>query len=122
MGTQTEGSTGFPRLLDGPGYREREHGYQLDSRTPSTERSDSSVDAPHTPARNLNTGRTAVVRNAPGASLPSVRGTIMAAFGAITSLGCAAAIGLVSIAGPTAPKPPGTHQPPVPPHSLVARP
>jgi hypothetical protein len=66
--------------------------------------------------------RTAVVRNAAGASLPSVRGTIVAAFGAITSLGCAVAIGLVSIAGTTAPKSPGTHQPLVPPHSVVARP
>lgn len=67
-------------------------------------------------------GRTAVVRNAAGTSLPSVRGTIVAAFGAITSLGCAAAIGLVSIAGPTAPKSPRTHQPLVRPNSLVARP
>jgi hypothetical protein len=45
------------------------------------------------------------------ASLLSVRGPIMAAFGAITSLGCIAAIGLVSIAGPTGPTSPGTSQP-----------
>jgi hypothetical protein len=46
----------------------------------------------------------------------------MAAFGAITSLGCTAAIGLVSIAGHTAPMTPGTNRPLpiVQPHARVA--
>lgn len=44
-------------------------------------------------------------------SLPSLRGTIVAALGAAATLGCAAAIGMVSIAGATAPASPGTHQP-----------
>jgi hypothetical protein len=50
-------------LTDGS-YRNREHGYQLDSRTFVDGKKWSSVDASHAPARNLNVGRTAVVRNA----------------------------------------------------------
>jgi len=90
------------------------------------------VGASHSLAPSLNAGRTAVVRDAaqstasaphryarprstaggPGNTPPpSVRGTVVAAFGAIASLGCAAAIGLASIAGSTAPESPGVHHP-----------
>jgi hypothetical protein len=48
----------------------------------------------------------------------------MAVFGAITSFGCAAAIGLVSISGAGEPQSPGTHEPAstVQAHLPVARP
>lgn len=90
------------------------------------------MDASCTATPDLTFGETVVVRDAawltasaPGAntrpvktasrsanaSLPSVRGTVMAAFGAIATLGCAAAIGLVSIAGSAEPNSPGSPQP-----------
>ena len=74
------------------------------------------------PARTLNLDGTAVVgpasqsrvsapRRPAGTAQPSLRGTLVAAFGAITSLGCAAAIGLASTAGSGTPPPPGRDQP-----------
>lgn len=100
------------------------------------------MDALHTPTWNLDVGRPAVIGIAarptvsvPGGQAgprsaasrpvnPSVRGTILAALGAITSLGCAAVIGMVSISGSAEPKSPGTQQPvsTVQAHLPVARP
>lgn len=53
------------------------------------------------------------------ASGPSVRGTVVAALGAIASLGCAAAIGFASTEGATGPIGPDTDQrpPTVQPHT-----
>lgn len=66
---------------------------------------------PSTPVRP-RTQRTAA---APVAAAPSVRGTVAAVLGAIGSVGCAAAIGLVSIGGVNAhhqTPPPAHHRPP----------
>jgi hypothetical protein len=58
------------------------------------------------------------------ASQPSLRGTIVAAVGAITSLGCAAAIGLASTTASSPPTSPADNQPVqlVQPHAQGARP